>query len=148
MAEAIANKSGQELLVDSNRRGSTIPDEIQGHIRSPQKWPLVRFGTRDLLCVPQQFEVNGPDGQVLARREQVPLILAWALSIHKSQGQTLERVRVNMSRIFEKGQGAHYLTYIPSNIDPNVILAAYVALSRATSIDRLQVLNFDPATSD
>lgn len=48
------------------------------------------------------------------------------MSIHKSQGQTLERVKVDLARIFEKGQ-------------------AYVALSRATSLEGLQVLGFDPA---
>ncbi len=40
----------------------------------------------------------------------MPLILAWALSIHKSQGQTLEHVRVNLDRTFEKGQGAWQLS--------------------------------------
>lgn len=54
---------------------------------------------------------------------QVPLILAWALSIHKSQGQTLQRVKVNLDGVFEKGQ-------------------AYVAVSRATGLEGLQVINF------
>ena len=84
-----------------------IPDAVKEHITSPQKWPIVKFGNREVLCFPVQFEVNNAEGKVQARRDQVPLILAWALSIHKSQGQTLERVRVNMSRIFEKGQGLY-----------------------------------------
>ncbi|KAL7412222.1 hypothetical protein BDY24DRAFT_342141, partial [Mrakia frigida] len=45
---------------------------------------------------------------------------AWALSVHKSQGQTLERVRVDLQRTFECGQ-------------------AYVAISRCTSMESLQV---------
>jgi len=69
--------------------------------------------------------VELPNGEVQASRSQIPLILAWALSIHKAQGQTLERVKVDLGRVFEKGQ-------------------AYVALSRATCQDGLQVLRFDP----
>ena len=69
-------------------------------------WPAVQFASGPLmLCVPLPFESVTADGTIEAVREQVPLILAWALSIHKSQGQTLDRVRVDLKRIFEKGQG-------------------------------------------
>jgi len=61
---------------------------------------------------------------VQAQRRQIPLILAWALSIHKAQGQTLHRVTVDLRKVFEKGQ-------------------AYVALSRATCQEGLQVKGFD-----
>lgn len=95
-----------------------------------RKWPLVRFSiadgsSRDLLCQPESWKIELPNGEIQASRSQIPLILAWALSIHKAQGQTLDRVKVDLGRIFEKGQ-------------------AYVALSRATSQDGLQVIRFDP----
>lgn len=95
-----------------------------------RKWPLVRFtiadGTsRDLLCQRESWKIELPSGEVQASRAQIPLILAWALSIHKAQGQTLERVKVDLGKIFEKGQ-------------------AYVALSRATCQEGLQISRFDP----
>lgn len=92
------------------------------------EYPVVCFhavdGTqRQILCVPEDWKVELPTGEVQASRKQLPLILAWALSIHKAQGQTLERVKVDLGKVFEKGQ-------------------AYVALSRATTKQGLQVLNF------
>jgi len=72
------------------------------------RWPLVRFECgRMLLCVPLQFTCEGPIGNVEASRTQIPLILSWAISIHKSQGQTLERVKVDVGYAFEKGQGIY-----------------------------------------
>lgn len=99
-------------------------------ISTSKELPVVRFNmsdgtSRDLLCQPETWKVELPNGEVQASRSQVPLILAWALSIHKAQGQTLERVKVDLGKVFEKGQ-------------------AYVALSRATSMAGLQVLRFDP----
>jgi ATP-dependent DNA helicase PIF1 len=98
---------------------------------SAQLYPVVRFAvsdgtTRDLLCQRETWKIELPSGEVQASRSQIPLILAWALSIHKAQGQTMERVKVDLGRVFEKGQ-------------------AYVALSRATSMNGLQVLRFDPS---
>lgn len=80
-----------------------IADYLWG---SPTKWPVVDFlSGRKRLVTPHEFTIENADGGMQALRLQVPLILAWAISIHKSQGQTLQRVRVNLGRVFEKGQG-------------------------------------------
>lgn len=90
-----------------HRPGGLVP-LTSDIFRKDQFWPLVRFTNgMELLCAPVDFSVEGLVGNVEAYRLQVPLILAWALSIHKSQGQTLTRVKVDLSRIFEKGQGKH-----------------------------------------
>lgn len=111
---------------------NTIRNGINASLLSStgQLWPKVRFAiadgtTRDILLERESWKVELPNGEIQASRSQVPLILAWALSIHKAQGQTLERVKVDLGKVFEKGQ-------------------AYVALSRATSTAGLQVLRFDP----
>lgn len=104
---------------------SLLGDGAKGDNR---KYPLVCFRAMDgsqrhLLCRPEDWKVELPTGEEQAGRKQLPLILAWALSIHKAQGQTLERVKVDLGGVFEKGQ-------------------AYVALSRATTQQGLQVLRF------
>jgi ATP-dependent DNA helicase PIF1 len=119
----------EEKMSQSRTKTNALTNK-ENPARTGHKWPVVRFqladGTvRDLLCQPEVWKVELPNGDVQASRAQVPLILAWALSIHKAQGQTLERVKVDLGKIFEKGQ-------------------AYVALSRATSQDGLQVIRFDP----
>lgn len=72
------------------------------------------------------------------------MVLAWAMSIHKSQGQTIQRVRIDLGRVFEKGTelsslGDRFLLMLIASIGQS-----YVALSRAASLDGLQVVRFDP----
>ena len=71
------------------------------------------------------WEIKQANGTTIASRCQMPLILAWAVTIHKSQGQTIQRLRVDLADVFESGQ-------------------VYVALSRAVSADNLQVIGLNP----
>jgi ATP-dependent DNA helicase PIF1 len=60
----------------------------------------------------------------IASIKQIPLLLAWAVTIHKAQGQTLDYMTANISGAFACGQ-------------------AYVAISRAVSLDGLYLGEFD-----
>lgn len=115
-------------LEENRRRKLALMRRLE-ELSKKTKYPLVRFTcadnvtTKDVLIEPERWDHLNEKGEVLVARTQLPLMLAWALSIHKSQGLTLSHVRVNLNRIFEYGQ-------------------AYVALSRAVSRDSLQVVNF------
>ncbi|KAM9934001.1 hypothetical protein OXX80_006391 [Metschnikowia pulcherrima] len=88
-------------------------------------WPAVWFENGEISLV-KSHEFKIEKGKEFYKRFQVPLTLAWAISIHKAQGKTVSKLVVDLKNVFEKGQ-------------------AYVALSRATSRENLQVLNFSRA---
>ena len=77
-----------------------------------------------LLVEPETWSVENDAGKIIASFQQIPLRLAWAITIHKSQGMTLEAAEINLSHTFEKGQG-------------------YVALSRLKSLEGLRLTGFN-----
>ena len=87
--------------------------------------PKVKLTDGTVLVVePEMWSVDNDSGKTIASLQQVPLRLAWAITIHKSQGMTLEAAEINLLNTFENGQG-------------------YVALSRLKSINGLKLLGFN-----
>lgn len=77
---------------------------------------------RELTIAPVEWAVE-EGGKVKAKLTQIPLKLAWAITIHKSQGQSLDAAAMDLSRSFEYGQG-------------------YVALSRVRSLSGVHLLGW------
>ncbi len=67
--------------------------------------PLVRLRGGSLIkAEPEEWSVSDGDKK-LATLSQVPLRLAWAITVHKSQGMSLDAAVMDLSRSFEYGQG-------------------------------------------
>jgi len=80
-------------------------------------------GCLEVVIEPAEW-TNKVGDVTVSSRQQIPLRLAWALSVHKSQGMTIPHLAVSLRGVFEYGQ-------------------AYVALSRSTRLDLLTLRGFD-----
>lgn len=82
--------------------------------------PIVKINSgRKITAEPASWSIE-ENSQSLARVNQIPLRLAWAITVHKSQGMSLDAAQVDLSKSFEYGMG-------------------YVALSRVRSLAGLKL---------
>jgi ATP-dependent DNA helicase PIF1 len=82
------------------------------------EYPVVEFKSgKTVSMVPDSWELRDGDKK-RASITQIPLRLAWAITVHKSQGMTLDAARIDLRKAFVEGMG-------------------YVALSRVKNLDNL-----------
>uniref|UniRef100_A0A6C0CEJ1 HRDC domain-containing protein n=1 Tax=viral metagenome TaxID=1070528 RepID=A0A6C0CEJ1_9ZZZZ len=124
-ADKILNlKEGAQVMCVVNMCDKQLVNGSQGEIVSfVHGLPLVKFknGITQLMEYHSWKSEETPGLEI----QQIPLILSWAITIHKSQGLTLEAAIIDIGKdIFADGQ-------------------SYVALSRLKSLDGIYLINYD-----
>lgn len=123
--ETLEVKIGARVMFTRNNFEAGYVNGTLGEVSgfSASGLPLVRTARRDIEAAPAEWAIQ--DGnKVLARVTQVPLRLAWAITVHKSQGLSLDAAIIDLGRAFEYGQG-------------------YVAISRVRTLAGLFLESFN-----
>ena len=126
--EKLVLKRGSQVMCIVNMElpdGNVLCNGSQGIVTGfcgGSNLPIVKFCGRDVTMPTHAWTSDKIPGLSVL---QIPLILAWAITIHKSQGASLDCAEIDVGAdIFECGQ-------------------TYVALSRVKSLDGLYLTSFD-----
>lgn len=122
-------KEGALVMIRQNDPMGRWVNGSTGHIRriQPGRLSIELLNGRKVEIEKATFSMLDGDGEISAALVNFPVNLAWASTIHKAQGATLDRLAVDLSRLWEPGQ-------------------AYVALSRLTSGSELRIAGWDPSS--
>ena len=115
------NEEGELRGDHASYREHQIKDFAEANGKQP--WPVVKFLNGRVMTIMADCTTNELGNEKpysLLSRTQIPLAAGYAITVHKSQGMTLDRVIVDLARAFEQSQ-------------------IYVALSRARSLNGLTV---------
>ncbi|MDB5175286.1 MAG: helicase [Candidatus Saccharibacteria bacterium] len=117
--EKLELKIGAEVMFVANNFAEGYVNGSRGRVLDfRDDGPLVELlNGRKMVVEPFTWNLT-EDGRSIAEARQLPLRLAWAITIHKSQGMSLDAAEIDLSKAFTPGMG-------------------YVALSRVRSLDGL-----------
>ncbi|HET8690353.1 MAG TPA: PIF1 family DEAD/DEAH box helicase [Candidatus Saccharimonadales bacterium] len=120
-------KEGAFVMCIKNSSDKKYVNGSLGRVTGFEKetdYPIVELQNgRRLTIGPDSWELRDGDKK-RAALSQIPLRLAWAITVHKSQGMTLDAARINLAKAFVEGMG-------------------YVALSRVRSLDTLSLVGLN-----
>lgn len=126
--EQLKLKIGAEVMfVKNDPKGAYVNGTrgvISGFEKTPEHFPIVKTYDQQYITVTTEDWKYEENGVVRALIQQIPLRLAWAITIHKSQGMTLDAVEMDLGDTFEPGMG-------------------YVALSRVRHLNGLKLMNLN-----
>ncbi len=115
----------QVMLLKNDQENSRLVNEFTEPIDNEKPLPVVKFASGDTKLIGySKWSVEDKSGKELASRNQIPLKLAYSITIHKSQGLSIDKLEIKIDDSFSYGQ-------------------SYVALSRATNFEGLCVIDYD-----
>lgn len=120
-------KVGAKVMFTKNNPKEGFVNGTLGVVEGFERYmnlPIIRtHDGRQIMVEKMEWSVQ-ENGKVRAEISQIPLRLAWAITVHKSQGMSLEEAVMDLSDVFEFGQG-------------------YVALSRVRRLAGLHLLGWN-----
>jgi hypothetical protein len=124
--EVLVLKKGAKVMFTKNDKEGEYVNGTLGVIDDFNSYgdPIVRTVSGKLIQAQHQSWQIEEDGKIKAEITQFPLRLAWAITVHKSQGMSLDAMEVDLSKSFVRGMG-------------------YVALSRVRSLGGMKLLGFN-----
>jgi predicted ATPase len=123
--EVLRLKKGARVMFVKNNFEEGYANGTLGKVIECSNYGPKVMLTSGKIITPEKVNwVVEDEGKVKATITQYPLRLAWAITVHKSQGMSLDAVEVDLSKSFEQGMG-------------------YVALSRVRTLEGLRILGIN-----